>query len=195
MENLLNRLRAFKFPDLKALDKKKMALIIGISLVVIYIDFAFLVKLQIKTIKTVAPQVAKLNSTIKTLTKDLANMQELKRKQNEIKQKGLSEAKKIISEAQIPLFLQDISDIANSNKVKIMQIKPAKEGPNEFGAKFTPLTITLDLSCDYHQLGSFLNKLGTASGFIIVQNMKISRDPGNYFFQNVNFVLKTYVKK
>src|SRR3989338_4294252 len=89
MENLLNRLRTFKLLNLKALDKKKMALIIGISLVVIYFDFAFLIKLQVKKLKTVAPQVAKLNSAIKTLTKDLANMQELRRKQNEIKQKEL----------------------------------------------------------------------------------------------------------
>lgn len=193
MENPLKRLRAFKPQDLLTLDKKKAILIIVIGLAVISIDCVVFIKLQLRKIKTVAPQVVKLRAEIDTLTKDLANIQDLKRRQNETKQK--TGDKKIISEEEVPLFLQEISDIANNNKVKIMQIKPAKEIPAESGAKFNHLIITLDLSCDYHQLGAFLNNLWASRGGIVVQNMKISRDPGNYFSQNVNLVVKTYVKK
>ena len=53
----------------------------------------------------------------------------------------------------------------------------------------------MDLSAGYHQLGKFINELENAQVFVIVQELKIEPQPGNYLKQKAALTLKTYVKK
>ena len=80
-----------------------------------------------------------------------------------------------------------------------MQINTSKDAKVQeevmAGERLLPVIITLDLTCGYHSLGSFINALENAGQYIDVQDMKIIRDPHNYLLQNVNLVLKTYAKK
>ena len=185
--------------NLLDLNKKKIFLIIAVSLVVIYIDFTFLIKLQFKGAKAMGVKIVRLKKEIDTLHKDLSTMHDLERKQTQTKQESTLKAKKIILEEQIPALLQDISSIANKHDVKIMQIKPSKESKtkDEKGSvieKLTPLLIRLDLMCGYHNLGSFLNDLDNSEQVMSIQEMKIMPNPGDCFQQKVNLVLKTHVK-
>lgn len=184
--NLLNKLEKLE------LDKKTMALIVFIFLLLFYIDFNFAVKLQLKGIKTLTPKIIKLKKDLNSLAKDLTVMQDLKNKQMEVRQSGTFQAKKIITREQIPQLLEDISDIANRNQVKINKINkvsPSKESKSE------EEKIALDLVCDYHHLGSFINALENAEKFISIEEIKITPNTSDYFQQNIKLVLKTYVKK
>jgi Tfp pilus assembly protein PilO len=163
-------------------------------------DFTFLIKLQFKGTKAMGVKIAKLKKEIDALHKDLSAMQNLERDQTKEKQELALKAKKILLEEQIPALLQDISSIANKHNVKIMQIKPSKEAKakDEKGSiteKLTPILITLDLMCGYHNLGSFLNDLGNSEQVILVQEMKIMSNPSDCFQQKVDLALKTYVKQ
>lgn len=189
MINLLNKIQ---------LDKKKIFFIVLGSFVILYLDFVFLIGLQFKHIKNISPKIIKLKQDMENFSKELATMQDLKGKQVETKQKALLKAKKVISEEQIALLLQSISDVANKNNVSISKILPSKAKEERASAgtlKLTSLLITLDLSCGYHNLGRFLNDLENAENFITVQEMKITYSSSDYLRQNVNLVLKTYVKK
>lgn len=178
------------------LDNKKIFIIILIFLVIIYLDFTVLLKKQFESLKAQGPKITKLKKDLDSLDKDLAKMRDLKNKQQQTGQKPLSKAKKIISEQEVPDVLQDISTSANKNNVNIMQIKPAKEAKAKAKAtgKFSVLLITLDLFCDYHSLGKFINDLDNAPIFMAVEDMKISAQTTNYLKQKVNLVLRTYVK-
>lgn len=185
--NLLNKLESID------LDKKKIILVGVIFLLVIYIDFTYLLKLQLKGIKTLNPKIIKLKKDINNLTKDSAIIQDLKGKSLKgTTGGGTLKVKKIISPDQLPQLLQDISDVANANQVKLInltKISPSKD------AKSDEERISLDLTCDYHHFGAFINALENAGKFMSMEEIKITSDPANYFQQNVKLVLKIYVKK
>jgi Tfp pilus assembly protein PilO len=194
MTNLLNKLNELK------LDNKKIFLIALVGLLILYIDFAFIMKLQLQGIRALTPKIIKLKKDVDNLAKDLSWMQDLERKASKDKtQIGALKPKEIISEDKILLLLQEVSDLANMNKVKIMQINTSKDTKVQeeviAGERLLPILITLDLSCGYHSLGSFIDALENAGQYIDVQDMKIIRDHHDYLIQNVNLVLKTYAKK
>lgn len=193
MKNLLDKLNKLE------LDNKKILLIILICLIILYLDFSFIIKLQLQGIRTVGAKIIKLKTDIDNLTKDLSRLEELRRTVTQTKQETVLKAQKIISEEELPLLLQDISDLANMHKVKIMQIKPSKDTKAKEEAiakvKILPVMLTLDLSCSYHSLGSFINALENTKQFIAVQDLKIRRSSDDYFRRDVDLLLKTYVKK
>lgn len=190
LTNLWNRLK---------LDNKKMALVIAVSLAIIYADYTFLIKLQLQGIRGITPKVIKLKSDIANLAKDLPKIQDLRKNIEAKSQAGTPEFKKIISEGEFPLLLQAISDMANQSKVRVMQINtPKDEKAKEeliSGQKLMPLVVRLDLSCTYHSLGSFINLLENAKQFIEVEDMKIARDSRDFFLINAGLALKVYAKK
>ena len=191
MKNLLNKL--------KPQDKKKMLLIFSVSLVVFYLFYSFLINSQLQAIKQKQPQIIKLKTSLDTFTKEFTQMQELKNKQ--VKLDTLSLAKKIISEEEKVSLLRNISALANKNNIQIVQLRHAEEPQSPKQEKTAPLVkaqpllITLDLSCDYHSLGKFINALENAQTFMAVQSMKITTQATDYLKQKVNLVLRTYVRK
>ncbi len=196
----LNLDKLNKLSNLK-LDQKKLALIILFVSIIIYLDFSLMIKLQLKSVNALRPKIIKLKSDIDKFNKDLVMIQELKQKQAKISQKESLKAKKIVSQDAIPSLIEYISNTANQNNLKITQLKPSKElkaqgGPvSKDTAKLSPFLITLDLSAEYHRFGAFLNALENAQDFMAVQELRITRGQKDDFQQNVNLVLRTYVKK
>lgn len=182
------------FLDKLELDKQKIFLLILACLLVIFIDFSFIMKAQLGGLKNAGEKIVKLRKDIDSLNKDLAMM-----RKPEAGQEGAVKNQRIILEGELPLLLEEISKTANKHKVRIMQIKPAR-GPKAkeevIGEKrLIPVTINLDLYCGYHSLGSFINALENGGAFIAVQALKITRSSDDYSAQNVDLELKTYVKK
>jgi high-affinity Fe2+/Pb2+ permease len=180
------------------LDNKKMLLAVPLCLaVIIYIDIMSIVRLQLEALKKLNPKIITLRKELDALDKGSIIMRDLKNKKKET----LTKSKKIISEQDIGYILQDISVIAKNDDVKITQMRPLKEstgGKQEKGAAMTgfiPLAINLDLLCDYHHLGKFINDLENAEILFGVEGIRITSQEGNYFQQKVNLILKTYVKK
>jgi Tfp pilus assembly protein PilO len=198
MINLLDKSRILNL--IGKLDNKKIFLLMLICAIILYLDLNFFIKLQLQAIRTMTPKITKLKKDIDNLAKDLAKVQDLKNRQSKDKQQmGVSKPKEIISEDQTPLLLQAISDLANKNKVKITQINTTTDAKAQeeviAGEKLSPITIKLDLTCNYHSLGSFINDLENTKQFIELQEIKIARNPSDYFLENTNLVLKTYAKK
>jgi len=181
------------------LDNKKITLIVLAFAVIAYVDYSYILKSQLSSKNSKAEKVLKLKKNIAKLDKDFALMQ-----QNRGKQVVLPETKRVILESEIPGMLKNISGLANKNSIRIMQMFPSRESrPKEEKASkienemkvFIPVKITLDLICNYHRLGTFINELENSRDFIAVEEVRIISDPGNYFQEKVNLVLKTYVKE
>jgi len=199
LNNVLTKIKSYK---LDKSDKKKIILIAAGVLLMLYIDFAFIMKSQFRYIKGVTPKIVQLKTDIDNLSKDLARMQGLQGRQAKMKQERGPRGKKIISQDEIPLLLQFISNIANKYNIRIMQIRPSKDvaktkedKAQSASLKFGPVSITLVLSCDYHRLGQFINDLENAEYLFSVEEIRISPGSADYLNQNVNLVLRTYVKK
>ncbi len=194
MINLLNKINELK------LDNKKMILIALVCLAILYIDFSFIMRLQLQGINSLTPKIMKLRKDADNLAKDLLRLQDLERRQSAGNAKmPAGKTKEIISEDKILLLLQEVSDLANKEKVKIVQINTSKDTKVQeeviAGERLLPVIIKFDLVCGYHSLGSFINALEDAGQFIGVEDMKIIRAPNNYLIQNVNLTLKTYARK
>jgi len=187
MANLLNKLGS---------DIQKIILIILVSVIVIYVDYAFIIKLQLGSIGSAETKITQLKKDIAALNEDLARMQQ---SQGQMEQKIPLKTKTIISEDEMTGLLQGIYNLAHKDNVRIIQIRPLKD-PNAkeevMGSqKIMPMAILMDLSCVYHSLGSFISDLENAEQFLAVQDLKIVRSSGDYMRQNVTLNLKTYVRK
>jgi len=197
MKKLLNKLSAFDVHNIE-LDKKKIFFIILFCLIIVYLDFSFLMKMQIKTFKDLGGKITKLKVDYDSLNRDLAEMQGVKNKQAQIPDGFFSQAKRIISEEEVVSLLQDISEMAKKNNVQIAQMKPYNEPralQNKTTAnKFTPVLIALDLTSDYHSLGGFINDLENGQTFICVQELKIASQQKDNLKQKANLLLKTHVR-
>lgn len=178
-----------------ALDNKKIALILIISLAFLYLDINFLLKVQMSGVKKSTEELVRVKNDLKVLDAGLKNMQEVKSRQKNLP-KNPPKIKKIIFESQLASLLQDISKIGNTNNIKILQIKPSHEAQKTPAqGKSSPVFISLDLICGYHNLGKFINDLENNQVFISVEELKIEAQPQDVLRQKASLMLKTYVKK
>ncbi len=195
--------------NLAGLDKKKLAAILLFGVIIVYIDFAFVVKPQFNNISKDTKKIIQLKKDIDSLEKDLAAMEKA-RKENKV----LLKKRKVISEGQLSSLLENISDLANKYSIRIMQInsspetKPTKvtlsppvpvmkstTKKTEAPAKIDFTLIKLELTGDYHNLGKLLSELDSGEVVFTVKELKITPDQPNYYQQRISLTLKTYVKK
>lgn len=202
MINIFSKTNITKLQNKLLLDNKKICLIIlAFLLIVVFLDIRFLLALQLKALGSLNPKITRLKQDLDNLAKDLARIQELKNRHPQIKQKEFLQAKQIIPEGQITYILQQVSDIAKKNAVKIIQMNPvkqlqaAKSENSSLIERFIPLSLNLDLVCDYHHLGKFINDLEKGEIFMAVLDIKITAVPKDYLKQKASLALKTYVRK
>lgn len=185
-----------EFSDRLKLDNQKIILIVLVTLLVAYLDYAFIIGMQQKSINLIKPKIEKVKKDIETYNKDSASINTIKKQQI----KTDSKVKQVIIEEQLPTLLEQISNIANKNFMKLMQIKQSKDVKSKEdkalqAAKLSPLFISLDLVGSYHNIGAFINDLENADKLLILQEIKIHRDATDPLKQNASLLIKTYVKK
>jgi Tfp pilus assembly protein PilO len=174
---------------IKQLDKKQaLALLIAFG-VAIFLDFAFVLKAQSKAAARAAKKISELKNNIKdieTKSKEIAAIQQGKNA-------NLAKPKRMKPASELPLLLQEISDMAKESEVKVNQIVHIK-GIKPKDKNYLPITIKLSLNCGYHNLGTFINSLEDAQQLIFAEEITIARDARDVQKEKVELVLKTYVK-
>ncbi|MFA6350016.1 MAG: type 4a pilus biogenesis protein PilO [Candidatus Omnitrophota bacterium] len=177
-----------------ALDKKKLLLVGIFVLIFLYLDVSFVIMAQVKGLSDSGSRIAKLQTDIDKLNRDLNVMQSQKQKE-----KGLQGKQRqlVISGGGVSLFLEKMQSLANDNGVAIAQIKQAGAVVEGALAKSSvqPLKISVELSGTYHALGKFINSLENSDVFVNVDSLKILLSPTDIFRQNLNLSLIVYVKK
>ena len=179
--------------DLRA-DKQKLIALTLAFVVIVYVDFSFILQAQVKASSNSKIKVTKLQADILAVKRDMSVMQ-----QNQSKDKALVQAKRIVSEGELLSLLGNISSIAKNNAVRITQINPQKSSrwPAKAGQQqsaFLPVSIKLDMSCGYHNLGAFINDLENNEYAVSVEDIRITPDFSAGLKERVLLTLKTYVK-
>jgi len=183
--------------------KKNILIALGIALF-LYIDCAFILGPQTKSLKSISAK-------LKTAKKDLAeykgygaDTQGLQNDLEAIKKKSLIMEDMVFAEADISLLLGDISRKADFCGVKILRINPQSQisgGKNKTepvveisGFKLQPIELKTELSSGYHQLGKFLSQL-EENPLIAVSDLKMVRDNLDITKQKTSLTLRVYVRQ
>jgi Tfp pilus assembly protein PilO len=178
-------------------DNKTLLLIAIISLLFLYLNFSVIIKAQLNGLKNNKKRIAQLKKDSDTFHRNLARMQDFQKNKNAAVQPSPTQ-KTIIAEGGLALFLKQVSDFADKNKIILLQIKPSRETSAVAQAaleKITPFLVTLEAVGGYHNIGAFINALENAPVLISVSEIKISPREGEYLRQKATIVLRTYVKK
>ncbi|MEK6567577.1 MAG: hypothetical protein AABZ27_02420 [Candidatus Omnitrophota bacterium] len=183
--------------------KKNILIAVGIALF-LYIDCAFILGPQTKSLKSICAK-------LKTAEKDLAeykgygaDTQGLQNDLEAIKRKSLIMEDMVFGEADISLLLGDISRKADFCGVKILQINPQSQishGKDKIepsveisGFKLQPIELKTELSSGYHRLGKFLSQL-EENPLIAVYDLKMVRDSFDPAKQNTSLTLRVHVRQ
>ena len=181
------------------LNKQNKILIVLFFVLIVFVDTRYILKAQRAGLSSLDPKIARLKADLTNLNQGLENMRLSKSNPGALGQKQVLRSSRILRESQISELLQEISTAANKFDIKIIQIHPIRQTQNEKSAigqdKLNLLLINLDLVCDYHSLGRFIQALENASVFMGVQELEISTQLPDYMKQKVILVLKTYVTK
>jgi Tfp pilus assembly protein PilO len=198
MANLkLNKSKIIALVDKVAMDKKNIILAVIVGLTLIYVDFSFVLKPQLQASKVIDGKIRERKKEINKVKLDLQASRDIKLEQ-EKEGKQLSKAKKIISEGEMPALLKVISDLANKNQVRLNQIKPSRDTKDAKSAKaqkFDTISISLDLTAGYHQLGAFINDMENGDALVWLSDLRVVSNPNDFFHQDVRLIFKAYVKK
>lgn len=190
MENLIEKINKLNLIEKFSLDNKKLTLIFIISIMIIYVDFNFLLKKQVTSSNRLTKEITKINNDINALDTGLKNMQIAKAQKGNVKEK----TKKIIFESELTALLNDISKLGNFNNVRIIQIKPVRD-LQKIPVKFSPVLINMDLVGGYHNFGRFINSLENNEVLMSVESFKIEPQPKDPLSQKITVTVKTYVRK
>ena len=197
--------------DTESIEKRKKAVLVALAaLTVLYVDFMFILKPLGSKLKSVSSELRRARSSLLEYKKNFAQLKNLQLDFERMKTKNAYIERKIFSDSDLALFLDDISQKARSSGIKIMQIKPQSAAAAEkdimlsplaggtinenTGFNFYPITIKLELIAGYYQLGEFLNRIED-NPLIAVLDLKINPNSAEPARQKVNLTLKAYVKK
>ena len=159
-------------------------------LLVMGLDYALLLRLQIN-------HLSKIREEIKTLSADTGRVKDNIQRGNEIKKdlEGMRDQllavdNKIRSVFEVPALFEDISRSANITGVKIDQLMPLKDKQESLletpGAKYYALPIVIGTRCAYHVFGRFLNKLESGNLLFLVRDLRMEsndKDAANISIQ------------
>ena len=183
--------------------KKNILIALGLALF-LYIDCAFILGPQTKSLKSISAK-------LKTAKKDLAeykgygvDTQGLQNDLEAIKKKNLIMEDMVFAEADISLLLGDISRKADFCGVKILRINPQSQisgGKDKAepvveisGFKLQPIELRTELSSGYHGLGKLLSRL-EENPLIAVYDLKMVRDVLDLSKQKTSLTLRVYVRQ
>lgn len=182
-------------------QQKKAVLWALLAVIAAWIDFTFVLRLQWNSYKRISAKLQELSASLGQYNKNSSYYRNLVLEYGRLQKKHADIEKNVYSEAAVPLFLDDISKLAYSFDVKIMQVKPksvsadkTKGADKALSLNFHPLLFEFDLSCAYHQLGKFLSAL-ERNPLVEVSAVKVASEGEGSLRQKAALTLKVYVQK
>lgn len=100
----------------------------------------------------------------------------------------------VATEEQLPQLLEKIAQTAHLSQVRLLGVKPKgglnRPVPDPSG--FLVLSVLVEASAGYHELGMFLDALERSEALVRVQEMKIQADPKDRWHHQASFLLQVY---
>ncbi|MFQ5952370.1 MAG: type 4a pilus biogenesis protein PilO [Candidatus Omnitrophota bacterium] len=178
-------------------EQMRTYVIIGITVVIAALYLTFILVPRFGEMSKASRVVSDLNNKINQLNTRIKRQDKVKAQLNEFKEEYSGYAKRLPKEKEIPDFLEGLSGIAKTAKVKILSITPSglkavkSEGKEVKYYREMPILITA--KSGFHQLGKFTSNLEKGKRFVTISNLRIQHDSAFPRMHNVRMQLKTYV--
>ena len=186
-------------PELEMDDAKKKVLLVYIAvLIVIFAVYAlFFLSPSLKKLFELIPKVRILNSEIKAVNDDSRFESKLKDKLDALNIIMGQYENKLSREKELPKLLENLSNIANSSRVKIVGITPLESSLSVEDSKniYQEVPIAVTAQSSYHDLGIFIDKLETDERHMRVSNIKIRAGKTNPKRHDIEFTVYAYTFK
>lgn len=186
--------------NLDILKQKKVISYAVLAVIILILDFNFVLKPQVSTIIKATPKIKKIASDIKAFKEDQKNLSQLKQTLEAVKRKSVVLNKKIVQEDELLGLAEQISRIGREENIKITQISPtedikAKKVGSFSGGDIYPVMINVNITGGFHQLGKFINRLENLEQFLKVASIEIKFDKQLYTSQKVNLILGAFIAR
>ena len=184
--------------DLKVLtakieqDKNILILIIILIITILYLDFSFVLKSQLGALKSTVPKIKSLRQDLTNLNSDLIEMQ------TQRPEAGFTEAeiKRLASRTEVPWIIEEISRLANLQKIKIFYITPVRRLSTKKTSRGYSsdkhIIFDLELSGGYYQLHRFIEGLEEHPVFFEVVALDILGNSKDPFKHKINLKIKAH---
>ena len=169
--------------------------IIIVVLIILWLDFSFVLRLQMRALAAINPKIVKLRNDLEEVNSSLIRMQ---RQETSIAD---AQVKRMATPGQMSWIIEEISRLSHQQGVRIFQIKPLRArsvvetSQSLPGATYLSNLIGLELSAGYHQLGRFLAELENHPILLEIVELDIKRSDKGPFEHEISLKLKTYVNK
>jgi type IV pilus assembly protein PilO len=140
-----------------------------------------------------------LNNKIEQLNVSVKRQTTMNEKLTELRKEYDGYSKRLPKEKEIPAFLEGVSAIAETSRMKILSLTPsglkAVESDGKEVEYYREMPILLTAKSGYHQLGQFISNLERGERFINVSNLRIQYDSSHPRMHNIRMELGTYVSE
>jgi type IV pilus assembly protein PilO len=178
-------------------EQNRMYIILGVTVVLAALYLTFIIVPKFGQLSKASRVVNDLNNKIEQLNVRVKRQTAMKDKLDELRKEYDGYSKRLPKEKEIPGFLEGVSSVAKTSKVKILSLTPSDLKPvmtdgkeNEY---YKEMPILVTANSGYHQLGEFVSDLETGTRFLHIGNLRIQYDSGFPRMHNVRMELSTYV--
>jgi len=164
-------------------EKNPYYLIIGLLMLVLLLDYVFIMQFQLGALRTLGPKISEIKDNFKQFETNRGRVEKYKSDVKALVVRLAELDKRLRTTEEIPAVLGDFSRAANRNKIFVEQVLPE----TDFGdpvlkdaqGKYYLLPIVLDARSSYHNFGRFLNELETKATLIKVDGITVGSSTEN----------------
>lgn len=111
------------------------------------------------------------------LQEQVAQLEAVKRNAPETERQLLELSKRVPTQPEIPTFVVQIEEIANTSGVTQLSIEPGAPAPPEGGGDFSVVPVTMRFEGTYEQLQDFLTRTRNLARLVTVKEVTYCRIP------------------
>jgi|GEM_PF-3739385 Tfp pilus assembly protein PilO len=184
--------------ELKFKDEKQ-ARIAGVvfSVVIVAVWFLIFFQPQIKNFKKMYLFIKQTRKEYLAVKKDISRKRELETQKERLSGDLKNFALSLPEQDKIPQILEEVSKIATSSGVKILNIAPDFRGsPDTKAAEmkyYKGVPVSLEIICSYHALGNFINRIENSQFIMRLRNFRITAHQDSPREHKVKLVLDLFV--
>lgn len=162
-------------------------------------DYIFLMRFQVKALRSLGPEVARYQRDIEQAKYHLERVALYEAQATELGSDFQNKRSRILTQQEIPMILENISRLANKAGVQVNQIMPLRESQKKVlqaqEASYFILPIFVQGQADYHAIGRFFNHIETNDVFLMVESFDISHDNLNTKRHSLRTVIFVFLKE
>jgi len=197
--------------NLKDRDTQKFLIAISAGIVAIVAFLLFMIVPKATKLVSLIKSNSQLSIELKDTELNIARTEKMKEKKDGLQKKISSSQERFLEQRQIPVFLEELSKLAEEADVKLNSLKlPKAAVGSDWKAasaasparkkasvedKYEKVPIFIEAECGFHELGSFINKLENAKRFIGIADMEIAAQKDSVKLHKVSLNIETIARR